>query len=130
MDAKDFRLLVALHEDARASYRSLGRRVSLTAPAVRDRLARLGSFVGERHRRHKLVPRLLGCALRLDGLALAVPERLHVELAVDAPADVPVRAPFVQISRAVFHCFFPLVSLFAAHCTKLRLPVQASQADR
>lgn len=41
MDAKDFRLLVALHEDARASYRSLGRRVSLTAPAVRERLRRL-----------------------------------------------------------------------------------------
>lgn len=41
LDAKDFRLLVALHEDARASYRSLGRRVSLTAPAVRERLRRL-----------------------------------------------------------------------------------------
>lgn len=41
MDAKDFRLLVALHEDARASYRSLGERVSLTAPAVRDRLHRM-----------------------------------------------------------------------------------------
>lgn len=41
MDAKDFRLLVALHEDARASYRSLGKRVSLTAPAVRERLHRL-----------------------------------------------------------------------------------------
>lgn len=41
MDAKDFRLLVALHEDARASYRSLGRRVGLTAPAVRERIRRL-----------------------------------------------------------------------------------------
>ena len=49
MDAKDFRLLVALHEDARASYRALGRRVSLSAPAVRDRLRRLegrGIFQG------------------------------------------------------------------------------------
>lgn len=43
MDATDFRLLVALHEDARASYRSLGRRVSLSAPAVRDRLRHLES---------------------------------------------------------------------------------------
>lgn len=43
MDAKDFRLLVALHEEPRASYRSLGRRVSLTAPAVRDRLRRLAA---------------------------------------------------------------------------------------
>ena len=41
MDSKDFRLLVALHMDARASYRALGRRVSLTAPAVRERLRRL-----------------------------------------------------------------------------------------
>lgn len=41
MDAKDFRLLVALHEDARASYRALGQQVSLTAPAVRERLHRL-----------------------------------------------------------------------------------------
>src|SRR5437879_12792482 len=41
VDAKDFRLLVALHEDARASYRALGRRVALSAPAVRDRLRRL-----------------------------------------------------------------------------------------
>lgn len=41
LDEKDFRLLVALHEDARASYRSLGQRVSLTAPAVRERLHRL-----------------------------------------------------------------------------------------
>src|SRR5437667_9797781 len=49
VDAKDFRLLVALHEDARASYRALGRRVSLSAPAVRDRLRRLegrGIFQG------------------------------------------------------------------------------------
>lgn len=41
MDSKDFQLLVALHQNARQSYRSLGRRVSLTAPAVRDRLERL-----------------------------------------------------------------------------------------
>lgn len=41
MDSKDFRLLVALHEDARASYRSLGQRVSLSAPAVRARLRRM-----------------------------------------------------------------------------------------
>lgn len=41
MDAKDFRLLVDLHEDARASYRALGRRVGLTPPAVRDRLRRM-----------------------------------------------------------------------------------------
>ncbi len=43
MDSKDFRLLVALHGDARQSYRSLGRRVSLTAPGVRERLNRLNS---------------------------------------------------------------------------------------
>ncbi|MEM2140492.1 Lrp/AsnC family transcriptional regulator [Nitrososphaera sp.] len=41
MDSKDFQLLVALHQNARQSYRSLGRRVSLTAPAVRERLERL-----------------------------------------------------------------------------------------
>ena len=41
VDSKDFRLLVALHENARQSYRSLGQRVSLSAPAVRDRLKRL-----------------------------------------------------------------------------------------
>jgi DNA-binding Lrp family transcriptional regulator len=38
VDSKDFRLLVALHENARQSYRSFGRRVSLSAPAVRERL--------------------------------------------------------------------------------------------
>lgn len=41
MDSKDFRLLVALYENARQSYRILGQRVSLSAPAVRDRLKRL-----------------------------------------------------------------------------------------
>jgi DNA-binding Lrp family transcriptional regulator len=41
VDSKDFRLLVALHENARQSYRSLGRSVSLSAPAVRSRLERL-----------------------------------------------------------------------------------------
>ena len=41
MDAKDFKLLVALHRNARLSYRSLGSRVSLSAPAVRERLRRL-----------------------------------------------------------------------------------------
>lgn len=41
MDAKDFRLLVALDADARQSLHSLGRRVSLSAPAVRERLRRL-----------------------------------------------------------------------------------------
>ena len=41
VDSKDFRLLVALHENARLSYRSLGQLVSLSAPAVRERLNRL-----------------------------------------------------------------------------------------
>ncbi len=41
MDAKDFRLLVALDENARQSFQALGRKVALTAPAVRDRLHRL-----------------------------------------------------------------------------------------
>jgi DNA-binding Lrp family transcriptional regulator len=41
VDSKDFRLLVALHENARLSYRSLGQRVTLSAPAVRERLNRL-----------------------------------------------------------------------------------------
>ncbi len=41
MDSKDFRLLVALYENSRQSLQSLGRGVSLSAPAVRDRLRRL-----------------------------------------------------------------------------------------
>jgi DNA-binding Lrp family transcriptional regulator len=41
MDSKDFQLLAALHQDARQSYRSLGRHTALTAPAVRERLKRL-----------------------------------------------------------------------------------------
>jgi DNA-binding Lrp family transcriptional regulator len=43
VDSKDFQLLVGLYGDARQSYQSLGRRVSLSAPAVRDRLRRLRS---------------------------------------------------------------------------------------
>src|SRR5215210_9351627 len=43
LDSKDFQLLVALYDNARQSYQSLGRRVSLSAPAVRDRLNRLKS---------------------------------------------------------------------------------------
>lgn len=41
MDSKDFQMLVALYGNARQSYASLGRRVSLSAPAVRDRLNHL-----------------------------------------------------------------------------------------
>ena len=41
LDSKDFLLLVALHENARQSYRSLGKRASLSAPATRDRLEHL-----------------------------------------------------------------------------------------
>lgn len=41
MDSKDFQILVAIHQDARQSLLSLGRRVSLSAPAVRERLRRL-----------------------------------------------------------------------------------------
>jgi DNA-binding Lrp family transcriptional regulator len=41
VDSKDFQLLVGLYGNARQSYQSLGRRVSLSAPAVRDRLNRL-----------------------------------------------------------------------------------------
>jgi DNA-binding Lrp family transcriptional regulator len=41
LDSKDFQLLVALYGNARQSYASLGRRVSLSAPAVRDRLNHL-----------------------------------------------------------------------------------------
>ena len=43
MDSKDFQLLVALYGNARQSYQSLGRRVSLSAHSVRDRLNRLKS---------------------------------------------------------------------------------------
>ena len=43
MDSKDFQLLVALYSNARQSYASLGRRVSLSAHSVRDRLNRLKS---------------------------------------------------------------------------------------
>ncbi|MDQ3807453.1 MAG: winged helix-turn-helix transcriptional regulator, partial [Thermoproteota archaeon] len=43
MDSKDFQLLVALYSNARQSYQSLGRRVSLSAHSVRDRLNRLKS---------------------------------------------------------------------------------------
>ena len=41
MDSKDFRLLAELNEDARQSLHALGRRVALSAPAVRERLRRL-----------------------------------------------------------------------------------------
>ncbi|HZA48690.1 MAG TPA: winged helix-turn-helix transcriptional regulator [Nitrososphaera sp.] len=41
LDSKDFQLLVALYGNARQSYASLGRRVSLSAPTVRDRLNHL-----------------------------------------------------------------------------------------
>jgi DNA-binding Lrp family transcriptional regulator len=41
LDSKDFQLLVALYVNARQSYASLGRRVSLSAPTVRDRLNHL-----------------------------------------------------------------------------------------
>jgi DNA-binding Lrp family transcriptional regulator len=43
VDSKDFQLLVGLYGNARQSYQSLGERVSLSAPAVRDRLNRLRS---------------------------------------------------------------------------------------
>ncbi len=43
MDSKDFQLLVGLYGNGRQSYLSLGRLVSLSAPAVRDRLNRLRS---------------------------------------------------------------------------------------
>lgn|ERR687897_703532 len=41
LDSLDFQLLVALFGNARQSYQSLGRRLSLSAPAVRKRLGRL-----------------------------------------------------------------------------------------
>jgi DNA-binding Lrp family transcriptional regulator len=41
VDSKDFQLFVALYGNARQSYQSLGRRVSLSAPTVRDRLNHL-----------------------------------------------------------------------------------------
>jgi len=43
MDSTDFQLLVELYGNARRSYQSLGRQVSLSAPAVRDRVSRLMS---------------------------------------------------------------------------------------
>jgi DNA-binding Lrp family transcriptional regulator len=43
MDSKDFQLLLALHNNARQSYQSFGKRVSLSAHSVRARLNRLKS---------------------------------------------------------------------------------------
>ena len=41
LDVMDFRLVAALQEDARLSYRALGRQVGLSQPAVADRIRRL-----------------------------------------------------------------------------------------
>src|SRR5207253_5488412 len=41
VDEKDSRLLGELNENARRSFQALGRRVNLSAPAVRDRIRRL-----------------------------------------------------------------------------------------
>ncbi|RMI38325.1 Lrp/AsnC family transcriptional regulator [Actinomadura harenae] len=41
MDATDWRILTELQRDARISFSELGRRVSLTAPAVAERVRRL-----------------------------------------------------------------------------------------
>jgi DNA-binding Lrp family transcriptional regulator len=41
LDSKDFEILAALYADARLSFLSLGRKVSLSSPSVRDRLERL-----------------------------------------------------------------------------------------
>jgi DNA-binding Lrp family transcriptional regulator len=41
VDSKDFLLLALLNENARQSFQALGRRLSLSAPAVRERLRRL-----------------------------------------------------------------------------------------
>jgi DNA-binding Lrp family transcriptional regulator len=43
VDSKDFQLLLALYGNAHQSYQSLGRRLSLSAHSVRDRLNRLKS---------------------------------------------------------------------------------------
>jgi len=50
VDSKDFQLLAALHENARQSFRALGSRVSLSAPAVRDRQDLLVFYQDERTR--------------------------------------------------------------------------------
>lgn len=41
LDATDWRILTELQQDARVSFSELGRRVSLTAPAVAERVRRL-----------------------------------------------------------------------------------------
>src|SRR5438034_2015026 len=41
LDAVDWRILEALQKDARLSYRELGRRVALSAPAAAERVRRL-----------------------------------------------------------------------------------------
>lgn len=41
LDAVDWRLLAELQEDARLSYKELGRRINLSAPAVAERVRRL-----------------------------------------------------------------------------------------
>lgn len=53
LDDIDRRLIEALQDDARLSYRALGRRIGLSQPAVADRVRRLedaGVFMGYRAR--------------------------------------------------------------------------------
>jgi len=53
LDAMDLRLITALQEDARLSYRALGRHVGLSQPAVAERIRRLeeaGVITGYRGR--------------------------------------------------------------------------------
>jgi DNA-binding Lrp family transcriptional regulator len=84
VDSLDFQLLVALFANVRQSYESLGRRLSLSAPAVRNRLERL-----------KMNGVLEGYMLTINpsvfgrvGLVLSFPGDFNLKLAqaaVDAP---------------------------------------------
>ena len=101
MDAKDFRLLVALDADARQSFRALGRKVSLSAPAVRDRIRRLEERGIVQGYWVSLVPAILGrqdLLVSFDGewsrdeavKALAAPDVAWVAWKVDGGVTVEV----------------------------------------
>ncbi len=90
LDAIDRRLLVELDADARLSTAELARRVSLSPPAVADRVRRLertGVIAGYRA---EIEPRALGYAIAAIVRVRPTPRQLHriPELARDTPEVV------------------------------------------
>jgi Lrp/AsnC family transcriptional regulator, leucine-responsive regulatory protein len=111
LDATDWHILRELQEDARLSYRELGQRVALSAPAVAERIRKLED--------RGIITRY---SIQIDPAKVGLPLMVFVQMHCD-----PAKCLLKTSSAAEFPEIREMHKLSGNYCTMLKVVVSSMQ---